>query len=341
MSGQEYQIFVENVILHILDTNLGAAVLSGKEIEPGEEGYGFVERILPKILNDDHMKNATFVEGPNRVKELCEGLKRDEAEVLGVSRELAGKLYEIMAHHPDIPMADLVCCRARIDDTPHLVLLKLNYRSGYIHFVQYDGEAQVNTIIKQKTVLPGENQRVDEAVLINLDDMGIRLLEKEYELDGNKAFYLSQKFLGCHDQLSAAQKAKVISKAVETVSKKYSDENFENVARLRKTVAETISEDTRAVNIEGVAREIFQGHPVAQQEYIEEVRKGGIRENEVQLSERIAERNFTNHKIKTDTGIEILFPATYFSNHEMIEFINNPNGTISILIKNVGKITNK
>jgi hypothetical protein len=341
MSENAHSIIINHLILHILDTNVGTPVLSAKELEAGEEGFGFVEKILEKLLNDDNLKDASFVEGANPVRDLCAGLAEGRVDFIDVTRTMANMLYEILTHYPSIPPADLVCCQASIDGKPYLILLKLNYKTGYIHFVQYDGDTQTNTIVKQKTVLPGENQRVDEGVLVDLESFRIRLVEKEYELDGNKGFYLSQKFLACSDQLSTAQKAKIISKAVETVGKKFGAEAFDTVARLRKTVAEKMNDENSTVDIVDVAQEIFSGQPAAQQEYIEEVRKAGLKENEVQLSEKIAERKFSNHKIKTDTGIEILFPATYFNNNEMIEFINNPNGTISILIKNIGKITNK
>jgi len=52
-------------------------------------------------------------------------------------------------------------------------------------------------------------------------------------------------------------------------------------------------------------------------------------------------RTTRNHKIKTDTGIEITFPVDYTHDQRYIDFINNPDGTISIEIKNVGKIINK
>ena len=43
----------------------------------------------------------------------------------------------------------------------------------------------------------------------------------------------------------------------------------------------------------------------------------------------------------TDTGIEIVFPTDYYQKTDLIEFQNNADGTISIVIKNVGKITNR
>jgi hypothetical protein len=339
-SNENHEVIVKNLVLHILDTNLGAPVLSHQEIESNGEGFDFIENLLLKMLGDDNLKKTGFSDGPNMVRELCAELQSGAKDLLTVSRETAVALYEIMTHQPNIPPADLVCCYARIDDTPYLGLLKLNYRTNYIHHVQYDGDANVNRLVKQKTVLPAESQKPEEGVLINLDDFSVCLVEKEYEIDGRKEFYLSKMFLMCGDRLSTAQKAKIISKTAEKLSKKYNNDDFESGARLRKTVTENMEEDG-AVAVENVARQVFRDNPAAQREYLEELQQAGIEEKEIQLSEKITEKQFKNHKIKTDTGIEINFPATYFNDKNMIEFVNNANGTVSIIIKNVGKISSK
>ena len=60
----------------------------------------------------------------------------------------------------------------------------------------------------------------------------------------------------------------------------------------------------------------------------------------VKVDMDLALKKGKNHRIKTDTGIEIAFPADYFKNTDYIEIINNPDGTLSIALKNIGKITN-
>ena len=52
-------------------------------------------------------------------------------------------------------------------------------------------------------------------------------------------------------------------------------------------------------------------------------------------------KSIRSHKIKTDTGIEIKIPTEYLENSRYVEFINNPDGTISIALKNIGKIVNR
>lgn len=336
---ENHSILIKNIVLHILDTSVGAPVLSNGEIDSEQEGYGFVENLLQKMLADDNLKDAEFMEGPNRVRQLCEELQSNE-DFIAISQEIARMLYEIISHQPAIPAADLICCRLLMDDLPFLGLLKLNYRTNYIHHVDYQGETNINLLVKQRTVLPGENQKPEEGILINLTDYSIRLVEKEYEIDGKKEYYLSRGFLNCSDELSRAAKVKIISQVAEKLGKKYNNEKFDSMAKLRKTVTENM-EEFNSVEVQSIAREIFKDNPAAQKEYVAEIKEAGIKEERIELTPKLAERKFGSHKIKTDTGIEINFPATYYNNKEMIEFINHPNGTVSILIKNVGKISNK
>ena len=56
------------------------------------------------------------------------------------------------------------------------------------------------------------------------------------------------------------------------------------------------------------------------------------------IPEKLAEKKFSMQKIKTDSGIEVKFPLEFANRRDKIEFINNPDGTVSILIKNVEKL---
>jgi len=337
----EHLIRTKKIILHILDSTVGAPVLSQKEISDYQEAVDFVTNITQKMLDNDNLKQAFFTDPDNnQIKALCEHFLANAIDFVHLSHSLASLLYAIMCENPTIPIADMICTIVTIDDLPYLGIYKLNYRSNYIHYVQYEADQNVNLLVKQHTVLPGENQKPEEAVLINLDDFSIRILEKEYELNGEKGYYLSRLYLGCEDQLSTAQKAQIIKKVTDKMLKKHRNDDYDSMMKMRKTVTENM-DNSKAMVIDNLARELFYDDPGAQREYIEEVKLAGIQDNEVQLSEKIMERKFRTHKLKTDTGIEINFPATYYNNREMIEFINNPNGTISIVIKNIGKIINK
>jgi hypothetical protein len=67
----------------------------------------------------------------------------------------------------------------------------------------------------------------------------------------------------------------------------------------------------------------------------------GIKESEVKVNFNYANKIKTKQKLITDEGIEINIPYEMISNIDKVEFITNPNGTISIVLKNIDSIIDK
>ena len=67
----------------------------------------------------------------------------------------------------------------------------------------------------------------------------------------------------------------------------------------------------------------------------------GVLPERVVVEKAVAKRVTRTHKIRTDTGIEVTFPAEYGENAEFIEFLSTPDGRIEIALKNIGAIENR
>ncbi len=331
-------ILLDKVILHILDSNLDEPVLSGVELDMEGDVQEFLEKHILKVSNDGDMKNARFNLEGNEVYDLCRKLAQDDTAFTDVSRQLAAGLFSIMKQNPAIPSADLVFTTFKGEGVRYFGMLKLNYRASFIHYVAHTNEGVANQIIKQKTTLPGEAQKVDECVLINLDTLELQVLEKQYDICGNREPYLSMYFLKCETDLSYKQKLKILDKTVSKISKKHFDEDFEKVVELRSCLVESL-EETGEIKVGSVAERVFSENREIQRQYVEEVKKAGLVEEVVAIPDTVnTGSKYTTQKIKTASGIEIKFPADVYNNKEEIEFINNPDGTLSILIKNVSKV---
>jgi hypothetical protein len=339
-SKMEYDIQIKNAVLHILDTSISLPVLSNKELDIDGEISEFLEKHIYKILDDTNIKKAQFIGDVNTVRDICHAIKTDESCFSEASRTIANMIFDIMLQNIDIISGDLICCLFYINNEQHLGILKLNYKTGFTHYVNQMEDGATNSIIRHKTLLPAEGQKIDEAVLISLESGNIRIIEKVYEINGAKEFYLSQYFLKCTTDLSDNQKIKIIDKVTQKINKKYYDEDFDKVAKLKKVVSKSI-EGNNEIHVETIAKEMFDTNLEVRQEYIQEIQKAGLLDESIQIPEKIVEKKYKTHKIRTDTGIEINFPLSYYDNRDMIEFSNNPDGSISIIIKNVSKITNK
>ncbi|WIV11714.1 nucleoid-associated protein [Proteiniborus sp. MB09-C3] len=332
-------ISIKKIVVHILDNNLQMPVFSEVESQLDDDIIEFVGRHIEKIVDDDSLKSATFIEEDNKVRSICEKISKENEFFLKGTIDMGDVLFKIMYENVEIPPADVIFILFDIDSVMYLGILKLNYKHSYIHHIETTESGIINSIVKQKTTLPSIGQRVDECAIINLEDFSLNLYEKKYNINDEKIYYFSSMFLKCSSQISLNEKVKIFTKATKKFSETYFDEDPVIHAEIKKAVVESI-EENEAIDVEEVAKSVFSQNPQLKQEYIEHVEKAGIKEKSIPIdNEKIVDKNFRKQKIKTDTGVEISLPVEYYGNNDKIEFITNADGTISILIKDIGKIT--
>lgn len=340
METQTDAIAVQKAVLHILDGSMSIPVLSTAEMNLDPETAGFLSAHIEKLMEDSNLKKASFRPSAAGMAKLCSALSHNPGSLLEISTDAACLLFELMTRHVEIPPADIFFVLFLQNGQQQLGILKLNYRTGYTHMVESTEEGNINTLIKYRTLLPSEAQKVDECAFISMEDGSIRLIEKEYEINGEKTCYLSSLYLECETQLSGNAKLKIIEKAARAINKKYFDEDPEKTAQLKKSIAENY-EETGSIQVDTLVEEVYGSNLEIREEYLSEIRKGGLTEPTVSVPEKLVEKRFGTHKICTDTGIEINLPTSLYHDRDKIEFLNNPDGTLSILIKNISRISNK
>ncbi|HWI55124.1 MAG TPA: nucleoid-associated protein [Desulfobacteria bacterium] len=331
----------KHAIMHILDTNHDNVIISVKELNYDSDTMDFLDKHMQRVINDGGLKKAYFKPGDNELIGLFQKLNSNADSFAELSEQLAARVFKTMQENPCIPAGDIVFAIYTIEDVSYFALIKFNYKHSYIHYVVNTDEGSVNTIVKQRTTLPGDTQRVEECVIVNLANCELEILEKPFEICGEKEYYLSKYIFKCDTSLSNAEKLKILDKAVAKISKKHQEDNFDKVSKLRSCVSESLSESNR-INVDNVAEMVFHENTHIKEEYIQEIRKAGLIEPVIEIppTEKTGKK-FQSQRLKTDSGIEINVPSHMYQNKDLLEFINNPDGTISILIKNVGKIFNK
>lgn len=333
------EVKLKEAILHILDSNVSMPVLSASTIEITEEIEIFLEKHLQKILEDGNIQESVFL-SESRMQKCIEAYQNKSSDLIETSHFVARFLFDILQKNVEIPPADLVVCVFEYSSTDYLGILKMNYKTGYSHYVSQTDAGVYNMLVKQKALLPQETQKVTECAIISMSDLKIQIIQKEYEVNGTKVDYWSKLFLQCTSQLSSNSKLNILEKSAQKVAKKYFEEDFTKVAHARKVVAETL-EETSVIHLDELANEVFEKNEDIKKEYIQELHIAGIRDISISVDNDTVSRKIKNQKIKTDTGIEINFPSSFFNDKDKIEFVNNIDGTISILIKNVSKIQNR
>ena len=100
-----------------------------------------------------------------------------EEDLVADSKRLTDELYRIMNANVAIPSADLAIVTFQVAGQKYLALLKMNYKESYVHMTNAEEDANVNSIIRYQATLPGSGSKLSEAVIINLQDFSVRIVE--------------------------------------------------------------------------------------------------------------------------------------------------------------------
>lgn len=336
---QKEDIHLQQVIIHIMDSTMGMPVLSDQILDHGSDFGDFVRAHIYRILESDDMKKCSFDDN-SQVEAILEEYNPDQ--FVACSQKLGELLYGVMNKNIDIPPADLLVVEYQVEQQPFLALLKMNYKTYYTHMTDSDPWGNNNSVIKQKAILPGENQKLAEAALIDLTDKSLRLIEKKYDVNGVKTNYFSQLFLQCHGSLSPKTKLAIVTKAVDDVQKKFyhESEQFEVQMETKSIINQTLEEEgSFAVPV--LMDKIFKEQEEMKEEVMKKLDKYHLAETEVAPQNPNTTKKFGKQNLITDTGIEIRIPMEQYQNKDKVDFITDPDGTISVLIKNIGNIISK
>ncbi|MGY6264398.1 nucleoid-associated protein [Faecalibacterium duncaniae] len=326
------EIIIHQAILHVLDTTLDAPVLSGGGMELTAEKTAYLQNHIEKLLASDEIRQC---------RPLPDSAFRNELEhnqdFVDLSCRIAGVLFDYMHAHTTIPGADLAVVDFTRDGAPWLGILKLNYKNGYTHYTETVEGAPVNSIIQQRACLPTQSGKVEEGALVNLTDYSMRLLEKKYDIDGHKEFYLSSVVFQYTQAEPEKKKLQAIQEAAaQAVKDAYEDEPHAD-AQVAMLIANQAADNDNQVSVEQVRQQLAEEYPLAAVPFDDYVEKSEVLEEAAApvtvTPARI--RRMESRSIRTANGIEVKIPTELLNSDSELEFLHDPDGSVSLLIKNV------
>ena len=326
------EIIIHQAILHVLDTTLDAPVLSGNSMELTAEKTAYLQNHIEKLLASDEIRQCRPLPDSAFKNEL-----EHNQDFIDLSCRIAGVLFDYMHAHTTIPGADLAVVDFTRDGAPWLGILKLNYKNGYTHYTETVEGAPVNSLIQQRACLPTQSGKVEEGALVDLRDYSMRLLEKKYDIDGHKEFYLSTVVFQYTQAEPEKKKLQAIQEAAaQAVKDTYEDEPHAD-AQVAMMIATQAADNDNQVSVEQVRRQLAEEYPLAAVPFDDYVEKSDVIEHAEQpvtvTPARI--RRMESRSIHTASGIEVKIPTEVLSSDSEVEFLHDPDGSVSLLIKNV------
>lgn len=332
-------MIIKKAVLHILDFSSQICVCSQRELDFSHMAVSeFLEKHLERVLEDSGQKKGTFLSDSAFALEVKQ-YQQGELDLIGISVKAANLMHEYISRTEQTDAIDFLAVEFSEDEVPYLAFLLLTNKSAYTHQVINDGEGIRNEIIRHQAILPSTSQRIDCYGVIRCDDLTVGFVDKKRVIDGQNVYVLQERLLQCTSSMSTKEAIKVVNKITTKIAEDHGANAAIAISKAKNYLIEN-AENASSFSPREMGREVFAESAIMREAFEREIRETAL-PPAVEVEMPLAVRTGKNHKIKTDTGIEITFPAHYFQNQEFIEFINQPDGTISIALKNIGKIVNK
>lgn len=323
-------ITLEQTIVHILNSSEAMPIFSDIPLSLNAEVENYLSQTIDRAFQSDDVKSCLFKPESN-VWNQCRDFSWN---LISISQSIAKEIFNIMRRNREIPVADLLFGIARIKGNKYFYMLKFDYRSAFTHFVETADDKISVSIIQHHALFPIQAPKVTEGFFIDMETPTVKVLERKYTVDGMKDFYLSSQILCCTENKSPRQKTTKLLKVAEKVAELYYSDEDEMDAHISSTMYKELQKG-QSLLVENLGQRFFSQNPAAQEEFFERLSAADIsRDEKLSLSEKF-QKKFQKQAIRTSSGVEIKIPTQVYSNADEIEFINNPDGTVSLLIKNI------
>lgn len=332
-------VTVNKAILHILDFNSGVTVFSQEMLDlTNESVHDFLSRHIDKCFKDASAVSGRLL-NKSKFPQLLEEYSEKPDGFIDFSFTVGNMLNEVLTESDNEDSVDFVFCDFYADSERYIGLLEYTNQVGYTHQIINDGDKIKNEIINHYAILPSPSQKISAFAFINTEKYEVKLLDKKLKMNGENISVLKDFVVKCDSFKSPKDTVKIVKKVIDKIAEDNGKNNIVAVSKAKSYIMDNaeISEEIDTIEL---AEEVFSDSPALQHQLRERIKDEGLPEV-ISIDKNYAIRSTKSHKIKTDTDIEISIPSDIFNNTKYIEFINNPDGTISISIKNIGKITNK
>ena len=330
---------IEKVILHVLDCEHNTCIPSTScmyDLHPEIEKM-LVSKV-DKVFRSSLRKNGSLHKA-HIFTSWIDSYKQQILSFEELSCQIAQYLFDKKMQYAQYQSSDCIIAILKKEGRRYLFVLDNSYIQGITHHLNQNETGVVNEIITHQTLLSSNLLNKDRAFVIELSDYSLLCIEQKVEIEGNKQYFFADILLQSPITPSYKESVSNISKITESMSDKYDLDNIEIIPKMKSIIVDNV-EQQKPISIDEIASVLFENKPLIQDDFKEEIKKQGIPE-QIDVEHVKTTKSQKVQKIKTDKGIEVIIPIDYMNSKDFVEFKNQPDGTISIQLKNITHITSK
>lgn len=322
-------LYIKRIVIHQFTPNDTELILSDQLLTITPRIDEYFRKKLSKVFSDE-AKRGTFSEDNVFLSYLSDDLMESSVKIAQLWKEE----FVISDNQKT---NDLVFIQFDKDGVEHFAFLRVALRENFTH-ISSDSESPIKVT---QNNFPSAAQTPDEALVINRSNRNYYLIEKRIKHNGSFANYFSENLLQVQPEQSVKKSIKMVEQTAQKIAENFQRDDFAFQSKMKAAIYKNLEEE-QELSPEKLADQLFDNNLTARLTFVDELKESipePIQVSDIDHSRQT--KKLENQKLSLSNGIQLIVPNNVYEDAESVEFIQNPNGTYSILIKNIEDIQNK
>ena len=322
-------LYIKRIVIHQFTPNDTELILSDQLLTITPRIDEYFRKKLSKVFSDE-AKRGMFAEDNVFLSYLSDDLMESSVKIAQLWKEE----FVISENQKT---NDLVFIQFDKDGVEHFAFLRIALKENFTH-ISSDSESPIKVT---QNNLPSAAQTPDEALVINCSNHHYYLIEKRVKHNGSFANYFSENLLQVQPEQSVKKSIKMVEQTAQKIAESFQQDDFAFQSKMKAAIHKNLEEE-QELSPEKLADQLFDSNLTARLTFVDELKESipePIQVADIDHSRQT--KKLENQKLSLSNGIQLIVPNNVYDDAESVEFIQNPNGTYSILIKNIVDIQNK
>ncbi len=322
-------LYIKRIVIHQFTPNDTELILSDQLLTITPRIDEYFRKKLSKVFSDE-AKRGMFAEDNVFLSYLSDDLMESSVKIAQLWKEE----FVISENQKT---NDLVFIQFDKDGVEHFAFLRIALKENFTP-ISSDSESPIKVT---QNNLPSAAQTPDEALVINCSNHHYYLIEKRVKHNGSFANYFSENLLQVQPEQSVKKSIRMVEQTAQKIAESFQQDDFAFQSKMKAAIHKNLEEE-QELSPEKLADQLFDSNLTARLTFVDELKESipePIQVADIDHSRQT--KKLENQKLSLSNGIQLIVPNNVYDDAESVEFIQNPNGTYSILIKNIEDIQNK
>ena len=325
---------IARLALYVYDGSADAPICPAKADKPSDTAAEYLSALADKIMLSDATR-ATRLQatGEELLRSFTHRPFLEAADALFRAMDEAMLTLEIPREGFDLAVFPF-----EHEGDPHLCVATLPYRAAMAHDIAPGEEGTLTSIAAFSRALPQPGAKGCAGFVVNLSTLDVRLRDIAVTTNVGSRQLFGEALFAMEATRTEKQAVRAVAQAIEQAAPPDMPPQELRPA-VKRAMAKSI-EEKGVIDVEDVAAEVFRSDP-EREAIIEQVSRQ-LREEavapQIPVESKSVERQLQRVRLRTDSGVSITMPRTLADDENKFAVVENPDGTISIIISHVQEL---